>query len=256
MAKLLADDAVVVTGASNGIGRAIALEMAAHGASVVCADIESNCRTGERPTHEAVEEETDSQTRFVTCDVTDRSDLETAVEVAADEFGGLDCMVNNVGISIRHDLFDVTADEYDRIMGVNAKGTFFGSQVAAERMSQEGEGGCILNVSSISGMVGTQTSVPYSASKGAVRLMTYSMANQLGSAGIRVNAIHPSFMETELSHDILSDEEIAEKLDDIPLGRFGNPTDVGKTAVLLASDLAGFINAQSIVVDGGELNTL
>jgi len=192
----------------------------------------------------------------VNCDVTSNDDLREAVN-KANEHGGLDVMVNNAGIFAHNeDLFGVTGDEYRTMMDINSKGPYFGSQLAAEKMLETG-GGNIINLSSINGDVGTKSNVAYCASKGAVRVMTYALADALGP-DIRVNAIHPGMIETAQivkDYDHLEEEKRQERLDSIPLERQGRPEEIAKAALFLTSDLASYINAASLVVDGGVVNT-
>ena len=256
MSDLLRGKTAVVTGASSGNGRAIARTFAENGADIVVADIREEPRLGGTPTHEAIPEETDASASFVECDVTSNDDLRAAV-AEADEYGGIDVMVNNAGIFTHsEDLLGVTEDEYRTMMDINTKGPFFGSQFAAEKMLESG-GGNIINLSSINGDVGTKSNIPYCASKGAVRVMTYALADAL-APDIRVNAIHPGMIETAQivkDYDHLEEEKEQERLDTIPLGRQGRPEEIAKAALFLASDLASYVNAASLVVDGGVVNT-
>jgi NAD(P)-dependent dehydrogenase (short-subunit alcohol dehydrogenase family) len=256
MSELLRGKTAVVTGASSGNGRAIARTFADNGADIVIADIRKEPRLGGTPTHELVAQETDASASFVECDVTSNDDLRAAVS-EADEYGGIDVMVNNAGIFAHsEDLSSVTEDEYRTMMDINTKGPFFGSQLAAEKMRESG-GGNIINLSSINGDVGTKSNVPYCASKGAVRVMTYALADAL-APDIRVNAIHPGMIETAQivkDYDHLEADKREERLDTIPLGRQGRPEEIAKAALFLASDLASYVNAASLVVDGGVVNT-
>jgi len=256
MSKLLADRVAVVTGGASGNGRAIARTFAADGADVVIADRRRNPRGGGTPTDERIEAETENRSTFVECDVTDVGDLADAVE-AADAYGGIDIMVNNAGVITDTPFFEITEAEFRRIADVNFKGVFFGSQVAAERMKR-GDGGSIVNVSSTLGMVGSGSLGLYSATKGAVTLLTYSLADELGSRGIRVNAVHPGTIDTQMNEqdlELFGSESEAELLHDIPLGRFGRPEEVADAVAYLASDRASYVNAASLLVDGGEVNS-
>ncbi|MFC3478242.1 SDR family oxidoreductase [Halobacterium litoreum] len=253
MYGLLTDRVAVVTGASSGIGRAIAVRFAEEGADVVVADLDETPREDEPPTHEVIAETTDADATFVECDVTNPDDLTDAV-AAADEFGGVDVMVNNAGVVNVENVLEVTESAYDAVMDVNAKGVFFGAQRAARAME---DGGVIINMSSIAGLEGTGDYVTYSASKGAVRLMTYSLADALGHMDIRVNAIHPGPTDTELMREDLGAGDSAENpfLANVPRGRMGTPEDIADAAVYLASDLADFVTGASLVVDGGMFST-
>lgn len=252
MTELLANSVAVVTGAASGNGRGIARELARHGADVVVADVRETPREGGAPTHELITDETRSEAAFVQCDVTDLDDIDRAID-RAEEFGPLTTMVNNAGIIPDEELLETTKAEFEQVIGVNLAGVFFGSQLAAKRMVQRQEGS-IINISGTAGLVGSANSPTYSASKGGVRLATYSMARYLGPEGIRVNAVHPGTVETEMMREDLregSGEPTQAELDRIPLGRTAEPVDVANAVVYLASDLASHVTAESLVVDGG-----
>ncbi|GAB3041013.1 SDR family oxidoreductase [Natronobiforma cellulositropha] len=257
MTALLSDRTAVVTGGASGIGREICHTFATHGADVVVADVQEEPREEGPPTHEWIRAETNAGATFVECDVTVRGDLEAAVD-AADEFGGLDVMVNNAGIvGPISPIQEVSREEYERLRSINLDGVYTGCQVAAERLIERG-GGSILNMSSVAGMVGYADISPYSMVKGGVRLLTYSLAAELGPHGIRVNVIHPGVIETAMTTDdfpIVGTEEEEATAEAVPLRRLGTPEDVANVATFLSSDLAGYVTAESIVVDGGQLRT-
>ncbi|MFC5279457.1 SDR family oxidoreductase [Halorubrum rubrum] len=256
MSTLLKDDVAVVTGGSSGNGRAIARRFASEGADVVIADIQESPREGGDPTHELIEAETEARATFVECDVTNVDDLEAAVE-AAEEFGGVTVMVNNAGIFHGEEFLEVDEDAFDRMMDINVKGVYFGAQAAAKRMVEAG-GGRIINLSSVAGLEGSGEFITYCGTKGAVRLLTYSMAAKLGPDGVRVNAIHPGLIETTMTTDdypIMGTDAEEEFLQAIPSRRAGQPEDVADAAVYLASDLSDYVNGESLVVDGGMTNT-
>jgi len=255
MSRLLEDMTVVVTGASSGNGRAIARTVAEHGADVVVADVRTEPREGGTPTHRLIDEETDRAATFVECDVTELSDVRTAVD-AADEFGGIDSLVNNAGILKTGPITELTESEYDAVMDVNAKGVFLGCKAAAERMEERDEGGSIINISSTAGIVGGDENSIYCASKGAVRLLTYSLAAELGP-DVRVNAVHPGTTETQMVKEdieIIGSGNEPERTESIPLRRFGRPEDVADAVVYLASDLSAYVTGESLLVDGGGLH--
>lgn len=253
----LTETVTVITGGASGIGRAIAITFARHGGDVVIADVRSDPRAAATPTTEYIETHTDQRAEFVACDVTNKDDLETAVD-QAEALGGLDVMVNNAGIFRSEEFLDVSEAEFDRLMAVNVKGVFFGAQTAASAMIER-DGGSIINLSSIAGIRGVDNFVTYCTSKGAVRLMTYALADKLGPQGIRVNALHPGLIETSMTTDdvpIISDDESGQRREDgIPKQRFGQPEDVADAALFLASEQADYVTGESLLVDGGITNT-
>jgi len=253
---LLENKVAVVTGGSSGIGRNICETFASEGAAIVNADIREQPREGGVPTHEYVADEYGVEATFVECDVSEKADLEAAADAATD-LGGLDVWVNNAGIFRGEEFTEVTEEEYDQIMDINVKGTFFGAQVAVERMVEDG-GGSLINLSSVAGLEGSGDFVTYCSSKGAVRLMTYSLADKYGPEGVRVNAIHPGVIETEMVTDdvpIIGGESEEAFRQQVPLRRFGRPEDIGNAALFLASDMSDYVNGESLVVDGGQTST-
>ncbi|WP_458189049.1 SDR family oxidoreductase [Haladaptatus sp. NG-WS-4] len=258
MDRLLDGKTAVVTGAASGIGRAIAHQFAEHGANVVVADVREEPREGGDPTHTLVESKTDAAAVFVECDVSDPEDVTRAVDTAVDTFGSVDVMVNNAGIvGPEGPITEIDPEEYQRLLDINLNGAFFGSQAAAIRMRENG-GGSIVNVSSVAGIEGYGNLSPYCTSKGGVRLLTYSLASELGPDGIRVNVIHPGVIETAMTTDdvpMVGTESGEQMKETIPLRRFGTPEDVAKTALFLASDLSSYVTGESIIVDGGSVNT-
>jgi NAD(P)-dependent dehydrogenase (short-subunit alcohol dehydrogenase family) len=251
MSQLLAETTAVVTGGASGLGRAISRTFADHGGDVVVADVRETPREGGDATHEVIAAETEQSAQFVECDVTDRADLRSAVD-AAEAFGGIDVMVNNAGISDETDFLEVTEAEYDRLMEINARGVFFGSQAAVKRFTENGGGGAIVNMASLAADRTGSVPETYVASKGAVQSLTYKLAERFGNEGIRVNAIKPSFTDTELvAESSMSAGQAAMLKETIPLGRFAEPDEVANVALFLASDLSSYVNGESILVDGG-----
>jgi NAD(P)-dependent dehydrogenase (short-subunit alcohol dehydrogenase family) len=252
MAGLVEGKVAVVTGGASGIGRATAFALAREGAAaVVIADVRSEPREGGKATHDAIS----CDSRYVDCDVTKLADLEAAV-AAADGFGGVDIMVNNAGIVVVKEFLDFTEEDYDRQMAVNAKGVFFGTQIAARRMAEKG-GGVIVNLSSIAGICGVAATSAYSASKGAVKLTTYAAAQALAPKGIRVNAIHPGLVATELvTGDFGLPADAITSVFPVPIGRAAQPEDIADAVVMLCSDHTRYMTGASLVVDGGLINTV
>lgn len=255
MSDPLTDKTAVITGGASGMGRETALLFAENGADVVVADIRDEPREGGSPTHERIRSEFDRDAAFVECDVRSPDDLETAVE-RAEDYGGIDVMFNCAAIIGIESFLDVGEEEYERMMAVNAKGVYFGAQAAARRMVANG-GGSIINMSSLSGLLGEANLVSYCASKGAVTLMTYALAAELGPEGIRVNSIHPAAAETAMMGEdvgMLGTEAEAEYAETVPLGRLAKPREVADVALFLASERSSFVNGESLSVDGGKAN--
>ncbi|MDR9429390.1 MAG: SDR family oxidoreductase [Natronomonas sp.] len=249
------NEVVVVTGGSSGIGRAIALRFGESGATVVNADIDEETKDpgGELPTHRAIEER-DGDAEFVRTDVSDPDDLVAVIEAARD-FGGVDVMVNNAGIYIDRPFREVTPEEFDKIHTVNVRGVYFGSQLAANDMIERGEPGSIINTASISSNVAQPGQVHYDSTKGAVQMITRGAALELAEHGIRVNAVAPGVIATEIMEgwskgatDAIKNEELVKRP---PIGRAGVPEDIAGPAVFLASDDADYITGTLLDVDGG-----
>lgn len=252
MAGLLEGKVVVVTGGASGMGRAAALRMAEEGAAaVVIADRRETPREGGASTTDLVVRQ-GAKSLFVATDVSDPAQIQGAVD-RAEAFGGIDIMVNNAGIFGPEDFFSCTERDFDHLMDVNVKGVFFGCQAAAKAM--RGRGGAIVNLSSVGGIRGVGAFPAYSASKGAVRLLTYSLGGLLGPLGVRVNAVHPGVIDTSMTRmDVPLVDDGGEKNSGsvaIPLGRVGQPQDVADAVVYLSSDLARYVNGTSLIVDGG-----
>lgn len=256
MTGQLSDRVAVVTGGASGNGRAICRRFADEDAAVVVADLQEEPRQGGTPTHELIRQ-SGGEAEFVECDVTDRPDLEAAVE-AAEAFGGLDVMVNNAGIFRYEQFLDVTEDDLQQFLDVNVKGVFFGSQVAAEAMLESG-GGSIVNMSSMGAIRADGAYPSYDLTKGAVASLTYSLADRFGGDGIRVNALMPGIVGTAMTEDDVpivgseQGEQFAKS--SIPMERFGDPEEVADAALYLASDQSSYVTGESLVVDGGVTHT-
>lgn len=256
--SLLSDKTAVVTGGTNGLGRAIALAYAEHGADVIVADLEETPAKDLPPTTEAIEDETEADAIFATCDVTDYDQVQAAVTLA-DEFGGVDIMVNNAGIG-GHDVDYLEGDPvtgWELVMNINARGTYFGARAAGERMLESG-GGSIINMSSTSADFGRAGGggLFYCTSKGAVISLTESLAAGLGPE-VRVNAIKPGVITgTEISPSEEYLEAVSEQWSrEAPLQRVGQPEEVASVALFLASEMSSFVTAEAISVDGGWTHT-
>ncbi len=254
---LLENQVVVITGAGNGIGAGVARAMAAAGAKVVCADINSEAarKIAEDVANAGVE------SLALTADVGDVDGIEAMLDATMDRFGRLDVIVNNAGVTRKAYIMDLTEADWDRIHRVNAKGVFFCLQGAARRMIEQG-GGRIINMASIAGRGYSGTSnAAYAASKGAVIALTRTAAQQLGRHNITVNAICPGVTRTELLEQIFATQQETDGIsrDDaearaarpIPLRRINEPEDIAAMAVFLASPGARNITGQAYNVDGG-----
>ena len=239
----------IVTGAAMGNGQAIAEAFAREGASILIADV------AEETAAQTVAniERAGGAAKALRVDVRKAGDAATMVASAMASFGRLDILVNNAGVISRGDVLDVTEQDWDRIMNINLKGMFFCSQAAARHMVEHG-GGNIINISSITAEAMDPVIVPYSVSKGGVRAMTKAMALALAKRGVRVNAIGPGPIYTNLNKDKLDvPENMAYVVSHIPMGRVGRPSDLTGTAVFLASDESAYITGITIYVDGGFL---
>ena len=257
MSLLLDGQTAVVTGGASGIGRATAKRFAEEGSDVIIADVREDPRLEDVPTHELIESQTDSRARYVECDVTRIDNIRDAVE-AADEFGGIDTMVNNAGVNGPMGPFhEATVEEYRDTMAVVLDGVFYGSKVAAAKMLEDGTEGAIVNMSSAAAMEAYGGIAPYSGAKGGVQSLTHGMAADVGPE-IRVNAVHPGLTETAMASrdsNMVGTKIEDQMLDDTPLDRLGQPEDIANAVVFLASDLAGFVSGASLLVDGGLTNT-
>lgn len=247
----LTGEVAIVTGAGRGIGFACARRFAEEGAKIVIAEI------GEKLGHEAAAslEAEGADVRFLQCDVGDRHQVEQMVAGALDAFGRIDICLNNAGISRRNHFFDVTEAEFDSIMRVNLKGVFFASQAVARTMVDAGNGGSIINMGSIAGTLAVPQQPVYCVTKQGVDGLTRVFALALADKGIRVNAIGPGTIHTEMSEQVHPHTETWRRqvLSRTPLGRLGEPDDVARTAVFLASEESAYITGQTINVDGGRL---
>ena len=235
----------LVTGGGNGIGSGITKGLAEAGASIACV-----YRT--RPPVEMQRYVEGLGRRFlpIQADVGQMPQLKAIMEQTLNAFGRLDILVNNAGICPRASALEYTEEMWDNIIQVNQKSVFFLSQMAARQFVRQGGGGKIINLASMMSYLGGINTAAYTASKSAVMGMTRLMASEWGSLGINVNAIAPGFIETEMTA-VLSDAVREASVAQIPLGRFGKPEDIAKTAAFLASDDAGYITGQVIQVDGG-----
>ena len=246
----LENQVAIITGASQGIGKACAKVFAQEGAKVVLADVDEAAG-------EAVAEEIQAaggDALFVACDVGDKGDVERLVSSAVAAFGKLDCMLSNAGIVHAGDFLDLEEADFDRVIRVNLKGVFLCGQTAARQMVKQGTPGTIINMSSVNAVMAIPAITPYVAAKGGVNQLTKVMALALADKNIRVNAIGPGSVATEMAASVLSDPEKRRgALCRTPMGRFAEPEEIAKVAVFLASDDSSYITGQTIYPDGGRL---
>lgn len=236
----------IVTGASRGIGRAIALALAKKGAGVVV-----NYVTNAGAAAETAQEIRDIGGRVMTfqANVAEPTEASTLVKAANAEFGRIDILVNNAGITRDNLILRMKDDDWDEVLGVSLKGAFNCTRAVARGMLKN-HYGRIINISSVVGLIGNSGQANYCAAKAGLIGFTKAMAKELGSRNITVNAVAPGFIETEMTDEL--PENVKETmLSQIPLKRFGGPEDVAELVAFLASDAAGYISGQTIAVDGG-----
>ena len=246
----LAGKIAVVTGAAQGLGKACAERFLAEGAQVVIGDI-----SGATLTTAADELGHPDRLHAVEVDVTKRTDVERLVAAAIERFGRLDIMLNNAGIARSQPFLDITDQDFDDVLGVNLRGAFFGVQTAAKQMIAQGDGGVILNMSSINALLANPNLATYAMSKGGMNQLTAVAAVALAPHRIRVAGIGPGTILTEMVAKSIFSSEDARKavLSRTPIGRCGEPSEIGAVAAFLASDDASYFTGQTIYPDGGRL---
>ena len=243
--SLLANQIAVVTGAGRGIGRAIALKFAAEGADIVCVS-----RTAENSGKVANEVRALGRRAWAhAVDVAESRAVAEAGEKILAETGRVDILVNNTGITRDGLLVRMSEQDWDTVLDTNLKGAFLFTKAFARAFIKQ-RSGCVINVSSITGLIGNAGQCNYAASKAALIGFTKSVARELASRGITVNALAPGFVETDMTAG-LSEEVRRELLLKIPLNAFGQPDDIANAALFLASAAARYITGQVITVDGG-----
>lgn len=253
---LLKDKSLIVTGGSRGIGRAIAVEAARHGADVLVNYYSPNDASYGRD--QAVDEvlaEIESLGRraiAVEGNVADPETGQKLVDAAVEAFGKVDVLASNAGICPFHAFLDIPVEVFQRTTEVNLNGAFYVTQAAARQMKAQGHGGAIVATSSISALVGGGMQAHYTPTKAGVHSLMQSCAVALGPYGIRCNSVMPGTIATDLNKDDLSaPEKLAYMKGRIPLGRLGEPEDIADVVVFLASDMARYVNGAALLVDGG-----
>ena len=245
-AMKLANKIALVTGASQGIGLACARRLVAEGARVMLADV--------RPEVAAAAAALGDAARSFCADVSQKSDVDALIEATLAAFGRIDILINNAGVTHAADFLDLTEEDFDRVLRINLKSMFLCSQAAARDMVKR-QSGCIINMSSVNAELVIPNQVPYVVSKGGVNQLTRVAAISLAQQGIRVNAIGPGTIMTELAKAaVLSSPEARHTiLSRTPLGRCGEPEEVAAIAAFLASDDASYITGQTLYADGGRM---
>ncbi len=239
----------IVTGGGTGIGRSIALTFAAAGANVVvCSRTLANL--------EKVAEEVKALGRrslAVRTDVTQKTDVDNMVQRVMDEFGAIDILVNDAGVWLEGEVLDFSEEAWDRTMDINIKGCYLCCQAVGKKMVERKRGN-IISIASTNSFVLGKEGAPYSASKAGMVMLIRGLAKELASYNIRVNAVAPGWVRTEMSREIWSQPEseyAKQEMAGIPMGRLAEPSDVANAALFLASDLSSYITGATIVVDGG-----
>lgn len=244
----------IVTGASQGIGLAIAERFVAEGARVVIADVDEpkGKAAAERLTAE------DHQALFIRCDVGSNADVQNMLAETEKTFGLVDILVNNAGILHAADFLELKEEDFDKVLRVNLKGAFLCGQAVAKKMAARvkagGKPGVIINMSSVNAVMTIPNQTAYNVSKGGIEQLTRNMAMALAPYGIRVNAIGPGSIATDMLKSIAKDKAIADMImSRTPLLRFGEPSEMAAIAAFLASDDASYITGQTIFADGGRM---
>lgn len=243
---MLKNKNAIVTGASRGIGRAIAIEFANQGANVVI-----NYSGNEKAANEVVEilKEKGVKSFAIKANVADENDVKAMMKEAMKEFGSIDILVNNAGITRDNLLMRMKETDFDDVIDINLKGTFLCIKSVTRQMMKQ-RSGRIINVASIVGVSGNAGQANYVASKAGVIGLTKSVAQELASRNILVNAVAPGFIETDMTDELNEDQQKA-VLNQIPLEKLGSPSDVARVVRFLASDDAAYLTGQTIHVDGG-----
>jgi 3-oxoacyl-[acyl-carrier protein] reductase len=248
MTKKLTDKVAIVTGGARGIGGQIAMAFAAEGADLVIADVLDEAAAG--PVVASIAE-SGRRSLFVQTNVADEQQVRAMVDTAVAEFGQIDILVNNAGTFSEHGCEDLSIAEFDRVVGVNLRGSFMCSRFVIQGMLER-RSGVIINVASQLGQIGGLDMVHYCASKAGIIGMTKAMAREVATRGVRVNAIAPGPIVTDMMAEE-SEEWAARKLSELPMARFGEVDEVAPTAVFLASDDSSYYVGQTLCPNGGDV---
>ena len=245
----LTNKVAIVTGANSGIGLAIAVELARQGANIVIDFVSHPEAAG------ALEKEIialGDRAISVKADVSKVVDLQTLVDTAVQKFGRLDIMVNNAGVETRTSVLETTEEQYEKVLAINLKSAFFGTQLAAKQMIKQGGGGRIINISSVHEDWPMPGNTAYCLSKGGMRMLTRTAGVELAPHNVLVVGVGPGAVATPINLSTMNDPVLLKKLDAaIPLGRMAKPEEIGSVVAFLASDSASYITATTIFTDGG-----
>lgn len=246
--KRLANKLAIITGAAQGLGRAMALRFAAEGCALSLCDLNLE---GVRETATQAEAE-GVEALALRTDVTDRGQVDEMVQTTVDAIGAPDILINNAGVFYNTPFEEMTSEAWQRMLDTNLNSVFLVSQRVIQEWLAEERGGAIVNMSSMSGIIAFTGSAHYCAAKAAVAALSRCLALEFGPAGIRVNALAPGIVRTKLTAHLDTDRELADAWRQrIPVGRFGQPADVANAALFLASDESAYVTGETLLVDGG-----
>jgi len=246
----LKDKVTIITGATQGIGLACAIEFADEGSKVVLSGLSQDL--GQKAAEQICAKGGDAV--FIPCDVSKSEQVQNLVQKTVEHYGRIDVVVNNAGVNYSANFFDITEADWDWVLSVDLKGTFLLSQAAARIMVEQKIDGAIINITSVMAVMALADQVPYCAAKGGANQLTKAMALALAEYGIRVNAIGPGPVNTDLMKRVVSNtEKLAELLDRLPLGRIADPREIARVAVFLASDDSSYFTGQCLYPDGGRM---
>jgi len=249
----LSGKVAIVTGGGSGFGEGIAKRFAEEGAKIVVNDIDD--AGGKRVAAEIEAAQGQGSAIYARADVTQDSEVKSLVDAALGRFDRLDIMVNNAGVARNQDILDISEKDFDDVIAINLKGAFFGVQAAAKQMIAQGGGGAIINMSSVNALLAIPTLATYAISKGGMKQLTSVAAVALAPHNIRVVAVGPGTILTDMVATAIFNSEDARKsvLSRTPIGRGGEPSEVASVVAFLASDDASYITGQTIYPDGGRL---